>query len=49
MEDGEWTVDSVTADLIEVSEVITPLVGEAVELWLELVQRSLAEVGRRGR
>ena len=49
LEDREWTVDTVTSDLIEVSEVMTPLVGEAVDLWLELVQRSLARVGQRGR
>ena len=41
LEDGEWTIDSVTADVIEAWEELTPLTGEGLELWLELVQRSL--------
>lgn len=49
LDDGDWTVDSVTADLIEASEMLTPLVGEGIELWLELVQRSMVSgPGRRG-
>ena len=42
LENDEWSIETVTADLIEVSERLTPLIGEGVELWLELVQRSLA-------
>jgi hypothetical protein len=41
LNDDEWTVDTVTADLIEGWEEITPLLGEGIELWLELVQRSM--------
>lgn len=39
--DGEWTVDTVTADLIETWEELTPLMGEGLELWLQLVQATL--------
>ena len=42
LQDGEWTVDTVTADLIEGWEEITPLFGEGIELWLELVQRTMS-------
>jgi hypothetical protein len=45
LQEGEWTIDSVTADVIEAWEELTPLTGEGLELWLELVQRSL-RVGR---
>jgi len=41
LQPGDWTVDSVTADVIEAWEELTPLTGEGLELWLELVQRSL--------
>jgi hypothetical protein len=41
--DSEWTVETVTTDVIEASEMLTPLIGEAVELWLEFVQRMLAQ------
>jgi hypothetical protein len=41
LQDEDWTVDTVTADLIEAWEELTPVVGEGIELWLELVQRSL--------
>jgi hypothetical protein len=44
--DGAWTVDTVTADLIEASEILTPLLGETVELGLELLQRSLKAADR---
>ena len=41
LQDGEWTADTVTADAIEAWEELTPLTGEGLELWIELVQRSL--------
>jgi hypothetical protein len=41
LRDDDWTVDTVTADLIEAWEELTPVVGEGIELWLELVQRAL--------
>jgi hypothetical protein len=37
----EWSVDTVTADMIEAWEQLTPLAGEGIELWLELVQRAV--------
>jgi hypothetical protein len=46
LRDGEWTVDTVTADLIEAWEELTPLLGEGLELWLQLVQKSM-QTGRR--
>ena len=47
--EGDWTVDTVTAELIDASERLTPLIGEGLELWLELVQRSIAVGGQRER
>ena len=41
LQDGEWTIDTVTADVIEAWETLTPFAGEGIELWLELVQRSM--------
>jgi hypothetical protein len=38
---GEWTVDTMTADAIEAWEHLTPLAGRGLELWLELVQRTI--------
>jgi hypothetical protein len=37
----EWTVDTMTADAIEAWEHLTPLAGRSLELWLELVQRTI--------
>jgi hypothetical protein len=48
LEDGDWTVETVTSGLIDASERLTPLVGEGIELWLEAVQRVM-RVGPRGR
>jgi hypothetical protein len=41
LEEGNWTVDTITADLIESWEELTPLLGEGIELWLELVQKTI--------
>jgi hypothetical protein len=41
LQDGEWTADTVTADIVETWEALTPLMGEGIELWLELVQRTM--------
>lgn len=38
--DDDWSVDTVTADLIEAWEHLTPLAGSGIELWLELVQQA---------
>jgi hypothetical protein len=38
--DGDWTADVVMTELIESWERLTPLAGESLELWLQLVQRS---------
>jgi hypothetical protein len=37
----EWTIDTVTADVIEAWEHLTPLADRGLELWLELLQQGL--------
>ncbi|MGH9112588.1 MAG: hypothetical protein ACRDZN_09900 [Acidimicrobiales bacterium] len=37
----DWTVDTITADVIETWEHLTPLAERSLELWLELVQRAI--------
>jgi hypothetical protein len=39
--DEEWTAVSMTADAIDAWEQVTPLAGQGIDLWLELVQRSM--------
>jgi len=41
LQGDEWTVDTMTADMIEAWEHLTPLAGRGLELWLELVQRTI--------
>jgi hypothetical protein len=41
LEDGEWSVDTVTADVIADWEEMTPLLGRWLDLWLEAVQQGL--------
>ena len=41
LQENDWTIDTVTADVIEAWEELTPLLGEGLELWLEAVQRGL--------
>jgi hypothetical protein len=41
LEGDEWTVDTMTADMIEAWEHLTPLAGRGLELWLELLQRAI--------
>lgn len=41
LEDGEWTVDTVTADVIADWEEVTPLVGSWLDMWLEAVQQGI--------
>lgn len=41
LENTEWTADTVTADIVESWESLTPLLGEGIELWLELLQRTM--------
>lgn len=43
--DDEWSLDTVTADLIEAWEHLTPLAGQGIELWLEAVQRAVRPRG----
>ena len=38
LEEGEWSVDTVTADIIADWEEMTPLLGRWLDLWLEAVQ-----------
>jgi hypothetical protein len=45
LEDSEWTVDTLTADLIEAWDHLTPLAERGLELWLELVQRTIRPGG----
>ena len=44
LDDGEWSVDTVTADVIADWEEMTPLLGRWLDLWLEAVQQG----GRTG-
>ncbi len=41
LQGDEWTVDTMTADVIEAWEHVTPLAGRGLELWLELLQRAI--------
>jgi hypothetical protein len=41
LQGDEWTVDTMTADAIEAWEHLTPLAGRGLDLWLELVQRTI--------
>jgi hypothetical protein len=49
LEDGEWSVDTVTADVIADWEEMTPLVGRWLDLWLEAVQQGIRGVEPRER
>ena len=42
LEDGERSVDTVTADVIADWEEMTPLLGRWLDLWLEAVQQGIA-------
>lgn len=41
LEEGEWSVDSVTADIIADWEEMTPLLGRWLDLWLEAMQQGI--------
>lgn len=45
LEDGEWSVDTVTAEVIADWEEMTPLLGRWLDLWLEALQRGIGEAG----
>jgi hypothetical protein len=45
--DGEWTVDTVTADIIADWEEMTPLMGRWLDLWLEALQQPIRGTRRR--
>jgi hypothetical protein len=45
--DGEWTVDTVTADVIADWEEMTPLIGRWLDLWLEAFQQPIRGARRR--
>jgi hypothetical protein len=48
LEDGEWSVDTVTADVIADWEEMTPLLGRWLDLWLEAVQQGIRVGARPG-
>jgi hypothetical protein len=48
LEDGEWSVDTMTADVIADWEEMTPLLGRWLDLWLEAVQRGIRAGDRAG-
>lgn len=48
LEDGEWSVDTVTADVIADWEEMTPLLGRWLDLWLEAVQQGIRAGGLAG-
>ena len=48
LEDGEWSVDTVTADIIADWEEMTPLLGRWLDLWLEAVQQGITGGQRAG-
>jgi hypothetical protein len=41
LQGGDWTVDTLTADVIEAWDRLTPLAERGLELWLELVQQAI--------
>jgi hypothetical protein len=41
LEEDEWSVDTVTADVIADWEEMTPLLGRWLDLWLEAVQQGI--------
>ena len=41
LEEGEWSVDAVTADAIADWEEMTPLLGRWLDLWLEAMQQGI--------
>lgn len=41
LQDREWTVDTMTADVIDAWDHLTPLAERGLELWLELVQQTI--------
>lgn len=43
--DDDWTVDTVTADVLEAWEHLTPLAGRSLDLWLEMVQQAIRPRG----
>lgn len=46
LEDEEWSVDTVTAEVIADWEEMTPLLGRWLDLWLEAVQQGIKASGR---
>jgi hypothetical protein len=45
LQNTEWTVDTLTADVIEAWDELTPLAERGLELWLELVQQTIRPRG----
>jgi hypothetical protein len=45
--DGEWTVDTVTADVIAEWEEMTALMDRGLDLWLEVLQQPIRGARRR--
>ena len=46
--DDDWSIDTVTADVIEAWEHVTPLAGAGIDLWLEMLQQGLRSRGYPG-
>ena len=46
--DDDWSIDTVTADVIEAWEHVTPLAGAGIDLWLEMLQQGLRSRGDPG-
>jgi hypothetical protein len=46
LEDSEWSVETIGADVIADSEEVTPLLGRWLDLWLEAVQQPMEKVRR---
>jgi hypothetical protein len=49
LDDDEWSLDTVTADVIADWDEFTPLLGRWLDLWLEAVQEGVRAVRPRGR
>lgn len=41
LQSSDWTVDTLTADVIEAWDHLTPLAERGLELWLELLQQAI--------
>jgi hypothetical protein len=49
LDDDQWPLETVTADVIADWEKFAPLLGRWLDLWLEAVQQGIRGVRPRGR